>query len=93
MKQIVQPVPGEGDRLLIIQEKGDLLCQDLLQPGEPGQTVLLLHLGLALDEGEGVVNESLGDAVVFGVDPLHFTYLWGWCIYASALMWIVMKQL
>ena len=48
-----------------------LLGQDLLELGKAGQTVHLLHLGLALDEGQGIVDEGLLDAVALGVDPLR----------------------
>ena len=37
---------------------------------EPGQAVFLDHVGLALDEGQAVVDEALGHAVALGVDPL-----------------------
>ena len=55
------PFCGQRDRLL---------RQDLLELGKAGQTVHLLHLGLALDEGQGIVDEGLLDAVALGVDPL-----------------------
>ena len=48
-----------------------LLREDLLELGEAGQAVLLDHAGLAGDQGQAVVDEVLGDAVVGLVDPLH----------------------
>ena len=44
---------------------------------EPGQAVFLDHIGLALDEGQAVVNEALVDAVALGVDPLTRNLLLG----------------
>ena len=32
-------------------------------------------LELALDEGEGIVNEGLADAVALGGDPVSYTHL------------------
>ena len=48
-----------------------LLGKDPLQAAEPGQAVFLGHAGLALDEGQAVVDEILGHAVAVGADPFH----------------------
>ena len=47
-----------------------LLGKDPLQAAEPGQAVFLGHAGLALDEGQDVVDELLLHAVAGLVDPL-----------------------
>ena len=44
--------------------------QDLLQTGEAGQTVDPGSLGVALDQGEDIVDELLVDAVARLIDPL-----------------------
>ncbi len=46
-----------------------------VESGEAGQSVLGGGLGVALDEGQGVVDEGLGDAVLLGVDPLQRDFL------------------
>ena len=48
----------------------NLLGQHFFEFGETGEGVLLRELGLALDEGEDIVDELLLDAVVRVVDPL-----------------------
>ena len=47
-----------------------LLCQNLLEPGEAGEGILLRQLRLALNEWQGIVDEVVRHAVAFGVDPL-----------------------
>ena len=42
----------------------NLLCENLFQVDKAGQTVFLGHAGLALDEGQAVVDEALVDTVV-----------------------------
>lgn len=49
----------------------NLLGQHFFEFGETGEGVLLRELGLALDEGEDIVDELLLDAVVRVVDPLE----------------------
>ena len=50
--------------------RGYLLREDLLEPGVAGQGVLGGALGLALDEGQGIVDEVLGHALAVGEYPL-----------------------
>ena len=56
-----------------------LLCQNLLEPGEAGEGILLRQLRLALNEWQGIVDEIVRHAVAFGVDPLLRHLLLGVC--------------
>ena len=56
-----------------------LLCQNLLEPGEAGEGILLRQLRLALNERQSIVDEIMRDKVALGIDPLLWHLLLGVC--------------
>ena len=54
-----------------------VLCQNLLEPGEAGEGILLRQLRLALNERQSIVDEIMRDKVALGIDPLLWHLLLG----------------